>query len=140
MWGKVWKTGLGILDAYRQYDAGRDAKEQARKNAQIMLDQTAEQARRYQRQASRNLAQQRANISAGGSKLGGTNLDILSEVDAEQTAQLGWLKKAGATRARATRKAGDAYAKAGILGAATSLIGATKPWWKTEESEKAGTT
>ena len=114
-----------------------DAKKQAKANARLEEQQTIEEARRMAKQQKRNLAMARAMSAAGGVR-GETVSGYLTEMKEEQTAQLEWLKKAGASRASMYRSQGNLALTQGLAGAASTAASAVSAgvksnWWQAAE-------
>ena len=121
-------AGASAYSAYRQHEAGRDAIKSAKYSARMQELETFEEARRLKKQQDANLATARARAAASGVG-GGTVKGYLGEMDAEQKAQLEWLKKAGKSQADLTRMQGKQAARQATTGAFGSLIGAGRDYY-----------
>jgi len=127
-WGKLIKSAASVYNAYDSYKSGQRAEDIADQNASLIQQQADEEARRFSRQAEQNMGRLRAGAAASGTKLEGTILDYLSDVEGEQNKQLSWIKSSGASRAKVQRQQGDNYASQGKAGAYGNLFQAANDW------------
>ena len=121
-------AGAAAYTGYQQYKAGK-------KNEALERAQTAEEARRLERQQEANLSEGRARAAASGTRNlpGGSQMQFLEDVEKEQGEQLSWLKQVGSTRAGMLGQAGTAAgigtAAGGLASAGAGL--ASSNWWST---------
>lgn len=122
----------GIVGYKAQKDAGDEAKKAAELNAQNIRAETAESVRRTRAAADQQESQGQALAAASGTKVGpGSSSDIvLGELKAENTRQISWLERSGASRSEIARQEGryresihDAQALAALFGGFTDAAG-----------------
>lgn len=152
--GSLLDIASEAAKAYSKYEAGKEAKDQAREsarvdeeNARMDRERAADAKARASREAETEdqrkramIGRQRASMGASGVAVDqGTFADVLSDTEEnsyedQETIMLNGMREAyGYTqrannlsrRAKNTRKAGDSYGTSGLISGIGSLIGGT---------------
>lgn len=133
--GDIFQLGMGLASAKQQYDAGKDAEKNAKRNAEFIRRETAEQSRRLKSQQRRQQSTLRARMAASGVKMDGSSKTFLEEYVQEDERQLQWLEESGESRANLTRQAGkdeeSAYRSRALSSFFSSVndFGSKSGWW-----------
>ena len=107
--------------AYQQYQSADDAKDIADKNAKMAKMETDEQAKRLEKQQSRQRSGALARAAASGVDIEGTPAAYLEELEDVQQEELDWLRKTGYRRAAVLKEQGDFAAQQAYQGAFSSM-------------------
>lgn len=125
--GTVIGIGVALYGAYKQSEAGWQAREDARANAADIAAEGAESARRLKKEQDKVLAETKARAAASGIQAGGT-LDVyLSEMRKNFELERAWVSKSTFSKAAAERRGGryqQSIAQAGAWGTIASGISA----------------
>lgn len=111
------------VSAYGQEKAASAAKKAGIANANAAKFQSAEDARRSERDSAMLLGRQRAIAAAQGTTLEGSPLLIVEDTASEAEIEALHIRKGGAARAGAELRAGNAAGAAGNLQAGATLLG-----------------
>ena len=104
------QAGIAIYGAYKQHQAGEQAKEDSEANAAAIAAESAEAARRLKKQQELTLSETKARASASGIQAGGSVDVYLSEMRKKFDLEQDWIAKSGASAVDIERRKGD-YAK-----------------------------
>jgi hypothetical protein len=104
----LWSIYQGYKSASDYRSAGRKSKQLAERQALLQEESTAEEARRMGNLQDMTQSRAAALAAASGIDSGtGSMGNYLAEMKTEDTAQLDWLKRAGASKAAIMRWGGD---------------------------------
>lgn len=104
-------AGSTLFQAAGSFASASAAKNEANRQAALEMDKTHEEARRMQRESQQTQALTRAIMGASGTTGEGSQDFYLKDMQAEQTRQLQWLRKVGASNAESIRRQGNALAQ-----------------------------
>ena len=114
------------FSAYQQYEGAKDAEQLAKEQADRQKAEAEEMARRAEKDASRQESLARARAAASGIGAGGSTALYMSELEKTQREEIDWIRRAGASQARLTRKEGRWAYRRGMAGAvSTAASGVT---------------
>lgn len=124
--------------AYSQYEAGNEAKELSRYNAEMERKETEETIRRQKLEDRKQEARARASAHAGGTTVSGTVSGYLNRMQETNLDNVSWMRRSGANRASLILKEGSmqrSQARRGafgtVLGSAGGIYssGQDADWW-----------
>jgi|DEB0MinimDraft_3_1074331.scaffolds.fasta_scaffold19011_3 uncharacterized FAD-dependent dehydrogenase len=125
----LFKLGAGLFGAYQQYDAGKQAKKAADRNADRLLRESEEEKRRARRDQRQKQSSLRARAAASGIKLNGSTGTFLDKYVQEDEKQLSWLDESAKSQASIIRKQGKTDKKNAQYGAYGSFFNTVGNWW-----------
>jgi hypothetical protein len=108
--------------AYQQHQAAGDAEKIAKRNAELAEQEAEEQARRIEKQQSRDLSLAKAKAAASGVDItSGSVSSYLMELEDWQKEELDWIKSTGKTSGQSYRDQGRLASQSAKSGSWQSL-------------------
>ncbi|QGH73648.1 MAG: hypothetical protein [Podoviridae sp. ctpVR23] len=107
----LFAIGASLFDVASSFSAASEANREAKRQADMELQKTAEEARRTIRENQQVQSLTRAIMGASGTTGEGSQQYYLQDMQAEQTRQVNWLKKVGSYNAESIRRTGSSLAE-----------------------------
>ncbi len=117
-------AGSSLFNAMGSFSAASSARREGRLQAELEMAKTEEESRRMLREQNQIQSMTRAITGASGTTGTGSQSLYLKDMQEEQSRELNWLRKVGASNAASIRRQANAVASQHTMQGINSLVNA----------------